>query len=59
MVTICMLADHPSADKADITAIQAIISNWFDTRYGSPPEFLDILDFFELKGGADNDKPSE
>ena len=54
MPTICMLADHPDADGADVKALQAIISNWFDKRYGSPPEFLDVLDYFDVKGGSDD-----
>ena len=50
MPTICMLAEHPDVDESDVRAVQAIISDWFDKRYGSVPEFLDILDFFTPKG---------
>lgn len=50
MPTICMLAEHADADEADVRAIQALISNWFDKRYGSVPEFLDVLDYFDPKG---------
>lgn len=49
MGTICMLADHPDVDEADVKAVQAIISNWFETRYGTTPEFLDILEYFDVK----------
>lgn len=49
MPIVCMLAQHDECDEADVRAVQAIISNWFENRYGTPPEFLDILDYFDKK----------
>jgi len=49
MPTICMLAEHPDVDESDVRAVQAIISDWFENRYGTTPEFLDILEYFDVK----------
>jgi len=60
MPTICMLAEHPDVEESDVRAVQAIISNWFENRYGTTPEFLDILDYFDVKGGDSVDgEPNE